>query len=174
MLVPCPQEKVFTMAQKRSRRDIDESIAIDDYDDRGEAHGLVQHPTFVIAALVLSPYVGFCWRLMLVSFLSAYHYARFVARSCRPPRDYRPLSVRMVGFALSTALKLIGLVGMCAWSLSLTPIHVLLPTATDFWTPYSIHEPLRRTQIAYDPGEEATVEYVWTTPCAWDSLGQTN
>lgn len=146
----------------RRRQELDESIAINNGSpggDRGN-DGLLQRPLFIIVALVLSPSVGFCWRLMLVSFLSAYYYALFVERSYRPPRDCGLLSFPMAQFAFNTAVKLSILAGLTVWCLSLTPVHIFAPTATDAWTPYTIHDPLRMTETMYDAGKETTLEFV--------------
>ena len=153
-----------TMATEREPRvpDLDESSAIDN-SDHGKNHdsvGFIQRPLLIVVALALSPWVGFCWRLIIISFLSVYHYALFVKRSYEWPRHCGIFSLPMAKFAFNTAVKLTILAGLSVWCLSLTPFHIFLPTATDAWTPYAVHDPLRMTETMYDAGKETTVEFV--------------
>ena len=121
-----PPKAIMDIDRGRHRLELDESIAINNGGSGGDRgnDSLLQRPLFIIVALVLSPSVGFCWRLMLVSFLSAYHYALFVERSYKPPRDCGVFSFSMAQFAFNTAIKLSVLAGLSVWCLSLTPVHI--------------------------------------------------
>ena len=118
-----------------------------------------------IAVVVFSPSLGFCWRLMILSFLSLYHYSLFVFRYIRRPRTNGLHAFQDPGTAVYSVLQLSGLVALLAWCLSMTPLHVFVPTAMDAWTPYAIHEPMRMTEILYDPGPRATIECVDHASC---------
>lgn len=157
-----PHAGIDTMKRKPSPGEPDEAIIIPE--PTSESRNQLQQSTFVIAALLLSPSIGFCWWLMLVSFVVAYHYALFVVRSWRRPLECSLLSVETVGFALTTGFQLVLLAGVALWCLSLTPAHLFMPTAADLWMPYAIHDPLHMTQTMYDPGKAATVECVRSHP----------
>ena len=45
------------------------------------------------------------------------------------------------------------------WCCSLTPVHVFTPTFMDIWTSYANHPTLKPSDILYDAGEAAMIEY---------------
>ncbi|CAJ2506061.1 Uu.00g001910.m01.CDS01 [Anthostomella pinea] len=132
----------------------DEPLAIDEFNPK---KGLLKGVA-VVAVIILSPSVGFCWRMIFVSFISLYYYLIFIVAQFRPPKRCRFFSVQMARFAAKTALHLAGLALLLAWCLSLTPVHIFVPTLIDYWTPYVEHDPMRMTEIVYDAGSKAAVD----------------
>ncbi|KAI1826722.1 hypothetical protein F4861DRAFT_536768 [Xylaria intraflava] len=106
---------------------------------------------------ILSPNLGFCWWLMLISLLVTYYYAVFVTSSFQPPRC-DVFSREMAKFAARTMLYLWILAGMIYWCFSITPFHIFVPTAMDVLTPYRVHEALHMTEVLHDPGRSASVD----------------
>ena len=137
----------------KHERQLDRHLAVGS-PDRGDNNAL----PWSIAIVVLSPALGFCWRLMILSFLSTYHYSLFVLRYIRRPRNSNLHAFQIPETAAYSVLQLSGFVALLAWCLSMTPLHIFVPTAMDAWTPYAIHEPMRMTEVLYDPGAQTTIE----------------
>jgi pimeloyl-ACP methyl ester carboxylesterase len=110
---------------------------------------------FATFAIAYSPSFSFCWRLIGVSFYAIYLYSKFFARFlAKEPRH----GIYVISYAAKALLYFTGLVGLSAWCISITPIHVLAPTLMDFWSPYAVHPTLQGTQVMYDAGENAEVD----------------
>ncbi|KAJ2969949.1 hypothetical protein NUW58_g9844 [Xylaria curta] len=98
----------------------------------------------------LSPYLEFCWWLMLISFLATYYYAEFAISYLRPPKCGF-FNKKMAKFAAGTTIRLGVQVVMLCWCLCITPFHVLVPTSVK-------REPLSMTEGVYDPGRSARID----------------
>ncbi|KAF5676590.1 nb-arc domain-containing protein [Fusarium heterosporum] len=119
--------------------------------------GLSKEAPLVVAVGALSPHLGLCWWLMLMSFLITYYYAKFTVNSSQLP-DCSIFSYKIPKFIGKLTLKLVVLVGMLYWCFCITPFHVFAPTAMDVWTPYAVHDALRMTEVVYDPGHDASID----------------
>ncbi|KAI1077266.1 Alpha/Beta hydrolase protein [Whalleya microplaca] len=110
-------------------------------------------PSFLIASLIILPAIDLCWRLIFIStFLTGFNIwslYKFVYFSDRPS---------IIRFVSSIVSRLCLVLVLLAWSLSMTPLHVFLPTFIDMWTPYSIREPQHATKVVYDFGDDAGVD----------------
>lgn len=154
----CPEHSDDTMAGKRQalkRRDSPDNDAL--VANYGEPSFLWKQ-AFVIATIVLSPSIGFCWRLILISLLFTYFYCLFMVHSFHPPDDRRVFSLDMARFIATTISQVVVLIGLVAWCISITPIHIFAPTFMDVWTPYAVHDALRMAEVMHDAGDEAAVE----------------
>lgn len=120
---------------------------------------LLKEGALVVVVGVLSPQLGFCWWLMLMSLSATYYYTKFVIRSSQPPH-VALISCKMVKFATQTVAKLTVFVAMSYWCFSIMPFHIFVPTAMDAWTEYAVHKPLRMTEVLHDPSHDASMEWV--------------
>lgn len=118
---------------------------------------LPKEAALVIVVGTLSPYLGFCWWLMLMSLPVTYYYAKFVINSFRQQREGIS-TCEIPKFAIHSLLKGLLLVGMIYWCFAITPLHLFTRTPMDAWTPYAVHEPLRMAEVVYDPGQNASIE----------------
>ncbi|KAI6086322.1 hypothetical protein F4821DRAFT_270034 [Hypoxylon rubiginosum] len=113
--------------------------------------------TTTVIAIALLPSTSFCWKLVIASFLvTYYYYLYFIAGTFRLPRGVHVISSKAMRFAAQKALQITILAVFSVWCLSMTPVH--LPTFISAFTPYTIHEPLRKTDVVYDAGENAVVD----------------
>ncbi|KAI0862792.1 hypothetical protein F4860DRAFT_470448 [Xylaria cubensis] len=151
--------QITTNPPERSQKPGRNASELDKSPTIGDENGvnLPREAALVVIIGTLSPYIGFCWWLMLISFPVTYYYTKFVISSFRPPRGGF-FSRELAKFATQTILYLILLAGMLYWCFSIAPFHIFWPTAIDLWTPYRVHEPLHMTELLYDPGHSASID----------------
>lgn len=110
---------------------------------------------FVVGCILISPIIGLCWRLMLISFYFLYYYAVFFYSFLL---DIPRAQSHLLQYAVKAVVHCIALASLVSWCISITPIHVIAPTLIDLWTPYAVHPALRTTEVMYDAGIMAAVE----------------
>jgi hypothetical protein len=119
---------------------------------------------FVVVWIAFSLQLAFCWRFIFMSFYGTYYYyVYFFGFIGRKSNAHPKFLLR--GFLHGTALTL--LTSLC---ISITPIHVVAPTLMDLWTPYAVHPALKTTEVVYDAGPSAELEYVAKRTSRSDAL----
>ncbi|KAI1104919.1 hypothetical protein F4804DRAFT_305447 [Jackrogersella minutella] len=110
----------------------------------------------LVAGIILYlPLIDFCWRLIIISFYFTYQYFIFLSGVLF---DFPNAKRHLVKYMLKATCHCTILALLTSWFVSMTPIHVLVPTPMDLFTPYTIPSAHRATNIMYDSGSSAVVD----------------
>ncbi|KAI0007698.1 hypothetical protein F4779DRAFT_491576 [Xylariaceae sp. FL0662B] len=111
-----------------------------------DANALPKKPlpiSIIVVGIVSVLLNGFCWKLMFASFLVVYYYFHYLAASSfRLPQGVSVFSAQAMNFVILKAFQIMLLTAFILWSVSVSPVHIFMPTLMDSFTPYAIHEPL--------------------------------
>jgi hypothetical protein len=119
--------------------------------------GLTPHAAWAVSVVCIafSLQWAFCWKFIIVSFCGTYCYYAYFFDFLKRRQSCSSSEFLLKGLLHGTALALL------TWlTISITPIHVVAPTLMDLWTPYAVHPALRTTNVVYDAGSSAELEYV--------------